>query len=80
MGYINGMHSCRTKHKLKSKMLKPVATFYHITRRDEIDQLYSNGVSVHIETELSDRYLPPDPLIEISEDDFASWALIVYGH
>ena len=56
-------------------MLKFGAIYYHVTRRDEINQIHPIGGSVRMEAELS-----PDLRIEMSEDDFyvMGLALIIY--
>ena len=66
------------------EVLKPGATNYHITRCGEIDQPYTIGGSVCVESELPDSgakdTFSSDLRIKISEDDFCVLvlALIIY--
>ena len=66
------------------EMLKLGATYYHVTRRGEIDQPHIIGGSVCEEVELSDYEtkdtFPLDLRIKISENDLCvmDWAFISY--
>ena len=66
------------------EMLKLGATYYHATRRGEIDKHHAIGVSVRVEAKLSNSgakdIFSPDLRIKFYEDEFCGMEreLIIY--